>query len=142
MDGSASAFTAPAGSLALALGAWLGAMLLGGLMTAHYRVSGLHRNGLLEKDSLGPVLRDMVVHPRRFQVTTGTLYLLLTLLGGFAWGSLLRVVWAGDTGARFYLVFALAALLLWSLGGLVFKRARGGHGAAATPASWAVWSTR
>ena len=126
MDGSASAFTAPAGSLALALGAWLGAMLLGGLMTAHYRVSGLHANGLLEKDNLGPVLRDMVEHPRRFQVATGTLYLLLTLLGGFAWGSLLRGVWVGETGTRFYLVYALAALLLWSLGGLAFKRLAAG----------------
>ena len=67
MDGSASSFAAPAGSLALALGAWFGAMLLGGLMTAHYRISGLHANGLLEKDSLGPVLREMVEHPRRFQ---------------------------------------------------------------------------
>jgi len=122
MDGSASAFNAPAGSLVLALGAWLGAMLMGGLMTAHYRISGLHANGLLEKDKLGPVLRDMLEHPRRFQVTTGTLYLLLTLLGAFAWGMLLAGIWEGSPGPRFFAAYAVTALLIWSLGGLAFKR--------------------
>ena len=42
------------GILALAAGAWGAAMLLSGLMAAHYRVSGLFRNGLLEDRPLGP----------------------------------------------------------------------------------------
>ncbi|MFN2371543.1 MAG: hemolysin family protein [Candidatus Krumholzibacteriia bacterium] len=131
MDGSASAqiasaWIAPAGTGALALGAWLGAMLMGGLMTAHYRISGLHANGLLEKETLGPVLRDMVTHPRRFQVTVGTLYLLLTLLGSFAWGSVLATIWGGKLDGRFFVAYAVSALLIWSLGGLAFKRLAAG----------------
>ncbi len=125
MDGSASPQAIQAGPVALALGAWLGAMLMGGLMTAHYRISGLNANSLLEKDELGPVLRDMLDRPRRFQVTTGTLYLLLTLVGGFGWGLVLAGLWRGGRDAGFYAVYGLSALLIWSLGGLAFKRLAG-----------------
>ena len=126
MDGSASPYVAPAGTMILAVAAWLGAMLMGGLMTAHYRLSGLFANGLLEKDALGPVLRDMVAHPRRFQVTTGTFYLLLTLAGSFAWGGVLATVWDGPLDARFHATHAVTALLIWSLGSLAFKRLAAG----------------
>jgi CBS domain containing-hemolysin-like protein len=102
-------------------GAWLGAMLMGGLITAHYRISGLFRNGLLDRDSLGPILRDFLENERRFQVTIGTLYLVLTLVGAFAWGHFLSRLWTGSLDTAFHLLFALTALLAWSLGGLVFK---------------------
>ena len=74
------------GTVVLAVVAWLGALLMGGLMTAHYRISGLYRNGLLEKDRLGPVLRNSLDDGRRFQVTISTLHLAMTMLGCFAWG--------------------------------------------------------
>jgi hypothetical protein len=146
MGGSASPIPLPGGTIVLAVGAWLGAMLMGGLMTAHYRVSGLHANGLLEKDTLGPVLRDMLDRPRRFQVTTGTLYLLLTILGCHAWGRILGAYWEGTQGFRFYGLYAVTALLIWSLGGLAFKRLASGTarsyaravGLAVFPVSWVL----
>jgi putative hemolysin len=100
------------------VGAWLGAMLMGGLMTAHYRVSGLYRNGLLDPGNLGFILRDFLENDRRFQVTVGTLYLAFTLVGAFAWGHSLSSPWTGALKQAFHV---LAALLAWSLGGLVFK---------------------
>jgi len=93
MDGAAAGLSQISGVIAMTAGCWLGAMLLGGLMSAHYRVSGLYRNGLLEAAKLGTVLRDYVDDERRFQVTTGTLYLLLTLLGAFGWGHILSRLW-------------------------------------------------
>ena len=109
------------GTLLLAAGCWLGAMFMGGLMTAHYRVSGLFRNGLLDIDTLGPILRDFLENDRRFQVTIGTLYLVFTLVGAFAWGHYLSLLWSGALDPMFYLLFAATAILAWSLGGLVFK---------------------
>ncbi len=108
---------------------WLGAMLLAGLMTAHYRVSGLHRNGLLEDEALGPVLRGYLAEPRRFQVTIGTMYLALTFLGSLGLARLMAALWTvdltGSGGWLFLLVFVVAALLLWDLGGLVFRKVAG-----------------
>ena len=121
MEGTGAGLNGAGGIILLTVGAWLGAMLMGGLMTAHYRVSGLYRNGLLEKDTLGPILRDFLENDRRFQVTTGTLYLILTLVGAFSWGHLLSRQWPGALDVPFYLMFAFSALLAWSLGGLVFK---------------------
>jgi len=121
MDGAAAGLSQISGVIAMTAGCWLGAMLLGGLMSAHYRVSGLYRNGLLEAAKLGTVLRDYVDDERRFQVTTGTLYLLLTLLGAFGWGHILSRLWSGSLDVKFHLMFAVTALLGWSLGGLVFK---------------------
>jgi len=113
--------TGATGTILLMVGAWLGAMLMGGLMTAHYRVSGLFRNGLLDTDTLGPILRDFLENDRRFQVTVGTLYLVLTLVGAFAWGHFLSRLWTGALDPAFHFLFAVTALLAWSLGGLVFK---------------------
>jgi CBS domain containing-hemolysin-like protein len=96
-------------------------MFMGGLMTAHYRVSGLFRNGLLDIDTLGPILRDFLENDRRFQVTIGTLYLVFTLVGAFAWGHYLSLLWSGALDPMFYLLFSATAILAWSLGGLVFK---------------------
>lgn len=121
MEGTGTGLAGTTGIILLAAGSWLGAMLMGGLMTAHYRVSGLFRNGLLDTDTLGPILRDFLENDRRFQVTIGTLYLILTLVGAFAWGSFLSHLWTGALDTAFHLMFAVTALLGWSLGGLIFK---------------------
>ena len=105
----------------LAVGCWLGAMLLSGLLTAYYRVDGLHRNGLLEVDRLGPALKDYLAESRRFQVTCGSLYLILTILGCFAWGQILAGMWKGVLDVQFYLLFTGTAVLAWTLVGLIFK---------------------
>ena len=68
-------------------------MLLSGLMAAHYRVSGLFHNGLLEDRPLGPALADYLARDRRFQVTVGAMYLGCSLVGGWALGDMLRVAW-------------------------------------------------
>jgi putative hemolysin len=121
MEGTGAGMTGATGTIVLMACAWLGAMLMGGLMTAHYRVSGLFRNGLLDTDTLGPILRDFLENDRRFQVTVGTLYLVLTLVGAFAWGHFLSRLWTGALDPTFHFLFAVTALLAWSLGGLVFK---------------------
>ena len=121
MDGSASGMTHATGTILMTVVCWLGALLLGGLMSAHYRVSGLFRNGLVDEQRLGPVLREYVTEDRRFQVTIGTLYLLLTVLGSFGWGHLLSRMWSGALDLNFHVMFALTTVLAWSLGGLVFK---------------------
>lgn len=107
--------------IAMTVAAWLGAMLLGGLMAAHYRVSGLSRNGLVETEKLGAVLREYIQDDRRFQVTSGTLYLAATLLGAWGWGLILARLWGGPLAVKFHLLFAVTAVLAWSLGGLVFR---------------------
>ena len=109
------------GILALAAGAWGAAMLLSGLMAAHYRVSGLFRNGLLEDRPLGPALSDYLARDRRFHVTVGAMYLGCSLVGGWALGGLLRAVWPAAGTVRFLVVFAVGATLLWSLGGLLLR---------------------
>ncbi len=122
MDGGATELSQALGVIVMTVASWLGAMLLGGLMTAHYRVSGLYRNGLIEEASLGTVLRDYVEDDRRFQITIGTLYLLLTLLGAFGLGHILSVMWGGSPlDFKFHVMFTITAVLGWSLGGLVFK---------------------
>lgn len=108
-------------TVSLAVVAWLGALLMGGLLTAHYRITGLHRNGLLEPERLGPAVRAALEHQRRYQVTISTLHLLLTMLGSLAWGLLLARAWSGPLDWLFYLLFGVTALLAWTLGGLVFK---------------------
>lgn len=139
------------GSVYLALGAWLGAMLLGGLMAAHFRVLGLHRNGLLEESAIGVVLKEYLVHPRRFQVTMGTLSLALTLLGSLSFARVLGAVWTGSFDWKFLGIFVLSNLLIWNLGGLVFKKLAGDMAVAYTrlvgsivyPLTWLLrpWST-
>ncbi|MCP4574168.1 MAG: HlyC/CorC family transporter [bacterium] len=136
--------------LLVAVVSWLAAMLMGGLVTAHYRVSGLHGHGLVEGTVLGPVLREHLEHPRRFQVATGTLYLAMTVLGCLAWGRALLAVWPDVPGVRFYAVYTLSTVLVWSLGGVVFKMLAAGTavnygrvvGTVAYPAHWLLrpWS--
>jgi CBS domain containing-hemolysin-like protein len=108
-------------NLLVAVVAWLVAMFMGGLVTAHYRVTGLHGHGLVDGAALGRVLREHLEHPRRFQVTTGTLYLLSTVLGCLAWAQALLAVWPDAPGVKFHAVYALSTVLVWSLGGVVFK---------------------
>ncbi len=125
MDPSGTTGVTSLPALALAVGAWLGAMLLGGLMTAHFRISGLHRNTLLEESNLGAILQDYLAHPRRFQVSIGNLYLVLTLVGSVSFGRVLAGLWTGPLGWGFLGVFILVTLVLWTLGGLVFKKVAG-----------------
>ncbi|MBK9473607.1 MAG: HlyC/CorC family transporter [bacterium] len=108
-------------ALVLALAAWGSAMLLSGLLAAHYRVSGLFHNGLLEDRPLGAALNNYLAHDRRFQVTIGALYLGCSLVGGWTLGRLLEAVWAGAGGVRFLLVFGIGATLIWTLGGLLLR---------------------
>ncbi len=121
MEGTSAGIAGATGILLLTAACWLGAMLMGGLMTAHYRISGLFHNGLLDTDTLGPILRDFLENDRRFHVTIGTLYLLFTLVGAFAWGNFLAHLWTGALDPAFHLLFAVTAVLGWSLGGLIFK---------------------
>ena len=139
------------GTVFLAVGSWLGAMLLGGLMTAHFRVLGLHRNGLLEESAMGVVLNEYLVHPRRFQVTMGTVSLGLTLLGSLIFARILGALWTGIFDWKFLGIFVLINLLVWNLGGLVFKKLAGDTAVAYTrivgsivyPLTWLLrpWST-
>lgn len=105
----------------IALAAWGGAMLLGGLMAAHYRVNGLFRNGLLEERATGAALGDYLRNDRRFQVTVGALYLGCSLVGGWALGRVLERAWPAAGGLRFVVLFGLGATLVWTLGGLLVR---------------------
>ncbi|HOX26639.1 MAG TPA: hemolysin family protein [Candidatus Krumholzibacteria bacterium] len=118
-DGSGSATLLGTG--ALALGCYLGAVLMAGLLTAFHRLSGLHHNGLLEAARFGTLERRFLAEPRRFQVTVSTLYLAATALGVHACGSLLAAVWADPAGARFQLALAVIVVLAWTLGTLLAK---------------------
>ena len=109
------------GPLALAALAWGAAMLLSGLLAAHYRVSGLFRNGLLDDRALGGALADYLAHDRRFQVTIGALYLGCALVGGWALGRALEQAWPQAGAARFLAAFVVGATLLWTLGGLLLR---------------------
>ena len=100
---------------------WLGAMVVGGLIAAHYRVSGLHRNGLLEQETTGPALDRYLKNPRRFQVTAGTIFLMLSLMGGFAWGKLLLIMRSEIMDPAFWGIFLLVILVAWSLGGVAIR---------------------
>ena len=100
------------GPLALAALAWGAAMLLSGLLAAHYRVSGLFRNGLLDDRALGGALADYLAHDRRFQVTIGALYLGCALVGGWALGRALEQAWPQAGAARFLAAFVVGATLL------------------------------
>ncbi len=121
LDSFTVEWTGATGVMVLAMVGWLGAVLLGGLMTAHYRLMGLYRNGLIEDDSLGPVVRDFLENDRRFQVTVGTLYLSLTVLGCFAWGNVLEFLWPGLANVPLYVLYTVTAVLGWTLGGMVCK---------------------
>jgi putative hemolysin len=113
---------AGSGTLLLAAAAFLGAMIATGLMAAFYRINGLYRNGLLEAGTIGKILHEYLRSSRRFMVTVHSLYLAATMLSCFAWGRLLANVWVGPLTFRFYLVLAVVFILVWSLGGLVFKQ--------------------
>ena len=107
--------------LLLAVGLWLAAMLMGGLIAAYFRISGWHRNGLLEEEKPGPVLATYLDNPRRFQFSTGTVFLGLSLAGGFAWGRVLLAWRGGVADAGFYGLFLFLILVVFSLGGAAFR---------------------
>ena len=110
------------GTVFLAAAAFLGAMLMAGLMTAFFRVSGLYRNGLLEAERVGRILSGYLESSRRFLLTVSTLYLALTVLGCFAWGRILADGWSGVLNLQFYGLLVVTVVLTWTLGGLIFKR--------------------
>jgi putative hemolysin len=138
-------------AIAVAVFAYLGAMLLAGLMAAMVRVSGLHQNGLLEEDRLGPVLRDYLNMSRRFQVIVSGLYLLLTIIGVTAAARATGEVWRGADSLRADVIFALVLVVAWTLGGVLFKVIASGTalgyarivGTLVYPAAWLLrpWSS-
>ncbi len=121
LDGVAIGLTGATGTIILFVGCWLGAMLLGGLTTAHYRLMGLFRNGLVESEALGSVVREFLENDRRFQVTVGTISLALTVIGCFAWGHILARLWSGPLDFSFHVLYAVTAVVAWTLGGMVCK---------------------
>jgi CBS domain containing-hemolysin-like protein len=108
-------------TLLLAIGGYLTAMLMAGLLSAFQRLDVLQRNGLLEESRLGPVVRVYLRERRRYQVTVSNLYLVATALGVLAFGQLLAASWDGALGVRFYGVYAVLMLLAWTLGAILFK---------------------
>jgi len=113
---------AGSGTVILVFVAYLGSMLVVGLMTATFRVGGLYRNGLLEADRLGRVLQGYLQATRHFVVILNTMFLILAVLGCHAWGRLLAGWWQGDLTLRFYLLLIAGALLAWYGGSLLVKR--------------------
>jgi len=110
-----------AAAMMLAVGGYLTAMLMAGLLSAFQRLDVLQRNGLLEESRLGPVVREYLRERRRYQVTVSNLYLVATALGVLAFGQLLAAYWTGPPGVRFYGVFTVLVLLAWTLGAILFK---------------------
>ncbi len=119
--GDAPQIASAAGSLVAALGGYLAAMLMAGLLTALHRLSALDRNRLLERQKLGAAVRSYLDEPRRFEVTVSSLYLAATVLGVYAAGRWLGGVMPAPEGVRFYLVLVVLAVLAWTLGSLLFK---------------------
>lgn len=114
----------PSGMTAAALvagAAYLGAMLVAGLLSAMLRLGGLHRNGLLEEERLGRVVREYLDRSRRFQITVSSLYLLLTIVAVVAATRALVLADEGAIGARGYLVFVLLLSAAWTFGGMLVK---------------------
>jgi CBS domain containing-hemolysin-like protein len=114
------------GTIILALLSYLGAMLMAGLMTAFFRLSGLYRNRLLEAENIGRPLAGFLESPRHFMVSVSSLYLALTVLGCFTWGGLLAGFWTEPLRVRFYVLLVVTVILAWSLGGLLFKQLAAG----------------
>ncbi len=110
----------------LAVVSFLGAMCLSGLMTAFFRLSGLYRNGLLEPEKVGRILRGLLESPRHFMAAVSSLNLALTVLGAFAWGRLLAALWTGPLGLRFYGLLVVTVVVAWSVGGVLFKQVAAG----------------
>jgi len=108
-------------TLVLAIGSYLGAMTVAGLMTAYFRIDGLYRNGLLDDEKLGPILTRYLKTSRRFLVTVSTLYLALAAVSCLAWGQTLAEIWSGPIGFRYYLVYLLTTILVWTSGSLLIK---------------------
>ncbi len=115
--------TFASGSALTALAAFLVAMLLVGLLSAFSRVKGLHRNGLIDDESLGRTLCASLHSSRRFIVPLGALYLAATAVGAFALGRLAVAAWPDSTGWRLHVPVAVAVVASWSIGGAIVKAA-------------------
>jgi len=110
------------GTLIIAVVTYIGAMLMAGLLTSVFRVSGLYRNDLLEADRLGRILHHYLQSARQFMISVSTLYLILTVLSSFTWGRLLASWWEEPISLRFYAVLALFVTVAWYGGGLLVKK--------------------
>jgi CBS domain containing-hemolysin-like protein len=117
----AGQFGASTGTMLLAIGGYLVAMLMAGLLSAFQRLGALHANGLIEESRLGPIGREYLHDVRRYQVTVSNLYLVATVLGGLGCGLLLAGIWPGSLGMRFFAVYAVLVVLAWTLGAILFK---------------------
>ncbi len=109
------------GSLLTAIGAYVVAMLMIGLLAAFFRVSGLARHDLLEPEALRGVPKSLLDEPRRFTLTVGTVYLAATGVGCMATADLLSSYRPGLGETRHYILLALLVVIAWSLGGLLIK---------------------
>jgi CBS domain containing-hemolysin-like protein len=105
-------------AFAVTAGAFLLAMLAAGLLAALLRVRGLSGHGLLEEAGTDGALRACLQPPRRFEVTVGSLYLALTVVGCVAAGRTAAALTPGAPAWRSLLVTALIVTLAWTLGGL------------------------
>ncbi len=114
------------GTAALALGAYLAALLLIGLLAAFSRVNNLHRNGLIEPENLDGILVSHLDAPGRFVSAVAALYLAATAVGVFATGRSIASLWPQAGGWRLYLPTALVVLAAWSVGGALVKNAAAG----------------
>ena len=121
MEAEGSGFVLPTAAI-LAAAAFLVAMLMVGLLAAFSRTSSLYRNGLLDPESLGGVLKGLLGAPRRFVLSVGTLYLGATAVSCLAAGRLLASARPELGGWRFYLPAAVAVVVVWTLTGLLVKR--------------------
>ncbi len=111
----------PAGMIALAVGAFVAAMLLAGLLAAYAKVRGLHQHGLVDDAAAEAPLRDYLAEPRRFEVTVSTLYLTATAASCVAWARAAAGAWPGPPAGRWLVAVVAAVVLSWSLGGLGCK---------------------
>jgi len=100
---------------------YLLSMLVVGLLSAYYRLSALHRNGLLEAEALAGVPRQALARPRRFLLAVGTIQVLLTAMGAAALYAAVASVRPGWPVWRLLLTAGVAVSILWSLGGALVK---------------------
>ena len=123
MDVDGSGAWAGATLWLIALGAYLVAMLLIGLLAALFRVNGLARHGLLEPEALERLPRAVLEAPRRITLSIGSLYLAATGVGCAAVSELVHALRPEEDPLRHFALVAVLVVVAWSLGGLLVKLA-------------------
>ncbi len=107
--------------LGLAVAMYVVSLLAVGLLAAYYRLSALHRNGLVDEQTLAGVPRRVLAQPRRFLLAIGTVQVLVTAVGAaalFAFALALRPDWSM---LRLLATVGVVVGVLWSLGGALVK---------------------